>query len=81
MALVALMQLPEYPYRKSLSITWTLQPPRGWRAMLGHSAPSLLIETLVISPGRKIKMLAKVGVYLKMTQFIFSNWDYVPCET
>lgn len=49
--------------------------------MFGHLALLLLIESLVMSSERKIKMLAKEGVYFKMTYTIFSNWDYAPWET
>jgi len=46
--------------------------------MFGYLAFSLLIETLVIPSGRKIKTLAEVAMYFQMTQFIFRDGDYAP---
>lgn len=48
--------------------------------MFGHLAFSLLLETWVMSSGRKIKTLAEEGIYFKMTQFIFRVLDYAPWE-
>lgn len=55
-----------------------LPPVMEQRAMFGYLAFSLLIETLVIPSGRKIKTLAEVGMYFQMTQFIFRDGDYDP---
>lgn len=50
-------------------------------ATFGHVALSLLIEILVMPAGQKRKTLAEEGMYFKMTQFIFGDWDYALWET